>query len=488
LKRVFLISIVVACFFSSCKKDKLITDPSAKLNFSTESVLFDTVFTTIGSATRHFRVINNNDQKINISSIYVAKGSSSQFILNVDGAPGNEHHDIEIAAHDSMYIFVQVNVNPTSSNSPLVIEDAIVFNTNGNEQTVKLEAWGQDAYYHHPTNAIKFVNGGYLAYSTVSSGTNVTVTWNPDKPHVVYGWLVVDSTQTLLINPGVKVHFHQNAGLWVYRYGTLKVKGAPGNEVIFQGDRLEPYMQYVAGQWDRIWINEGSEDNEIDYAIIKNGFIGVQADLLGNDISAPHRLRITNTKIFNMSKWGIYGFAANIYGGNNVVANCKENCGYFILGGNYTFIHSTFANYWTEDSRSTPSVFINNHTDTQILPLDTCFFGNCIIDGNIANELELDLNATGPATLQPRYVFSNTVLKTTIVTSGNPAAFVDCRIGAAVYNNTGSWDFGLQGTSAASGLTASAAYTLAATTFSRDIIGAARPTFSPGLDAGAYEQ
>lgn len=146
-------------------------------------------------------------------------GSSSPFILNVDGSPGKSFSDIEIAANDSMYIFIQVFVNPLNSSSPLIINDAIVFQVNGSTQNLNLEAWGQDAYYHKPKNAIKFSSGGYLPYSTVADHpttgalrTNTIVTWPNDKPHVIYGWLVVDSTQQLIIQQNTKVHFHQNAG------------------------------------------------------------------------------------------------------------------------------------------------------------------------------------------------------------------------------------------------------------------------------------
>ena len=285
---VFIVSICFSISFISCKKDKLLTDPSATVAFSQDSILFDTVFTTIGSATRNIRIINNNNQKINISAIYLEQGQSSNFMLNVDGVPGKTVNDVEILAHDSIYVFVQVNVNPTSALSPLIIQDKIIVNVNGNYQSVALEAWGQDAHYHFPDKAIQYKNG-YLPYSTVSTvTTGVTVNWgggalgqpDDDKPHVIYGWLVVDSLQKLVINPGVKVYFHQNAGLWVYRYGTLQVNGTKGNEVIFQGDRREADYADLPGQWDRIWINEGHTDNYINYAIIKNSFIGVQASFL----------------------------------------------------------------------------------------------------------------------------------------------------------------------------------------------------------------
>jgi hypothetical protein len=174
MNRVFSFLIVTICLsvsFISCKKDKTLTDPSATVEFSQDSILFDTVFTTIGSATRNIRVINKNSQKINISSIYLEKGQASNFMLNVDGVPGKLVNDIEILANDSIYIFVQVNVNPTSALSPLIIQDKIIVSLNGNNQSVELEAWGQDAHYHFPDRAIQYKNG-YLPYSTVSANSN----------------------------------------------------------------------------------------------------------------------------------------------------------------------------------------------------------------------------------------------------------------------------------------------------------------------------
>ncbi|WP_210406534.1 hypothetical protein, partial [Escherichia coli] len=192
------------------------------------SVRFDTVFTTAGSSTRNIRIINPYKQKIRIGKIYLQSGNSSAFFLNIDGQAGRTFTDIEIDPEDSLYIFIQVNVNPLSSNSPLIIQDNIVLEVNGKQQKVKLEAWGQKAYYHKPTDAIYVSNGAYLAYSTISSVNNATVSWTNDKPHVIYGWLVVDSSQTLIMQPGTKVYFYQNAGLWVYRYGTIKVQGSYG--------------------------------------------------------------------------------------------------------------------------------------------------------------------------------------------------------------------------------------------------------------------
>lgn len=428
--------------FFSCKKDKFATDSGAKLQFSRDSVLFDTVFTTIGSSTRNFRIRNKNDKKIKISSVQLAGGSNSSFRINLDGSPGAYFEDIEIAAHDSMYVFVQANVNPGSSNSPFIIKDSLLFTVNGNLQKVQLEAWGQNAYYHRPKSAIKFVDGSYLAYSLCddldsSFTTNGSeIIWNTDKPHVIFGYCVVDSLQKLKMLAGTRVYLNYKASLWVYRYGQIQILGQKGNEVVFQGARSERSLTGTLagvevdfldepGQWDRIWINEGSTNNIIDYAIIKNGYIGVQAELFGNTFFTPKYLKITNTKIQNMSKWGLYGLAYNIYGANNVISNCQEQSVNLTLGGKYTFLHCTFSNFWNKEKvRENTAININNHAETQILPLDSAYFGNCIIDGKLANEINIDLISSSTTSLNPRVWFSNSWLKTTINTS-DPARYIN---------------------------------------------------------------
>ena len=492
MTRVFVIIIVTICLsisFISCKKDKLLTDSSATVEFSQDSILFDTVFTTIGSATRNIRVINNNSQKINISSIYLEQGPSSNFILNVDGVSGKQVNDIEILAHDSIYIFVQVNVNPTSALSPLIIQDKIIVSLNGNHQSVALEAWGQDAHYHFPDKAIQYKNG-YLPYSTVSTvTTGVTVNWGggalgqPDdnKPHVIYGWLVVDSLQKLVINPGVKVYFHQNAGLWVYRYGTLQVNGTMGNEVVFQGDRREAEYADMPGQWDRIWINEGHTDNYINYAIIKNGFIGIQASIL-SDANQPTKLKMTNTIIKNCSKWGLYTQFFNIWSANNVIANCKEYCAALTWGGKYTFLHTTFANFFNQDGGrgGQPCVHIDNYDGSQILP-DSMYFANCIIEGSQGNEFEQDLHSiTGHVCKITNSLIRGSIPTTTLITNTSNVFNADPK-----FDNSAGYSFKLNSGSAAKNIADGTIVNTYLSYLNFDLSNSPRPTFS--VSAGAYQ-
>ncbi len=495
MKIVFKISILILFGFillfdfTACKKDKLITDPGAKLEFSQDSVLFDTVFTTIGSATQNIRIRNKNNQKIKISSIELAGGSSSPFIINVDGKPGVSFSDIEIAAHDSMYIFIQVHINPNSANSPVIVNDAIKFVTNGNEQKVGLEAWGQNAYYHYPTDAIKFKDGSYLAYSRIAANDNAVVTWTNDKPHVIYGYLVVDSSQTLYIQAGVRVYMNYKAGLWVYQNGEIHINGAKGNEVTFQGARREKDYADEPGQWDRIWINEGSDKNEIDYAIIKNGYIGVQVENLGTsaglDTTATRRLKITNTKIQNMSLWGFYALNFKVYGGNNVFSSCQEHSINLELGGTYTFLHCTFANFWGKDkARDKPTLNINNHTDSQVWAMDSAYFGNCIFDGKLSNELNLDLNYSDNLH-KPHLIFSSNWLKTSNNTA-DTNIYKNIRTGSALdYDNYDLYKFQIHTDAQIRGFTGSRTFANAGK-FPFDLNGTPRNT-TTSVTIGAYE-
>jgi hypothetical protein len=347
-------------------------------------------------------VYNNNNQKIKISSIWLAGGNNSNFKINIDGAPATQVSNIEIAAKDSIYIFVKVTVNPNSSNSPFVINDSIMFETNGNIQRVQLVAWGQNAYYYTPNHFLP----NLPPYSIIRHND----VWTNDKPHVIYGYAVVDSAYSLTIKENTRVYLHPNAVLWVYRDGTLKVDGELGNPVTFQGDRLDDSYQTVPGQWGKIWISEGS-NNYINYAVIKNGTVGIQIDTLPDNCTAP-ALKITNTIIENMSSVGLLAQGSWVEGYNCVIGNCGQNAMWLNIGGNYDFKHCTIGNYWNYSVRTTASLDlnnwyqdVNNNYNGRNLNAN---FGNCIVYGDNTDEIQLDKYTS--ATFD--YTFDHCLLKT----------------------------------------------------------------------------
>ena len=96
----------------SCKKQTFITDKNAPLSFTADTLRFDTVFTSTGSVTQYFTIINSNTQKLKLSSIKLMGGNGSAYKINVDGDAAPEINNIEMEAGDSIYIFVSVTIDP----------------------------------------------------------------------------------------------------------------------------------------------------------------------------------------------------------------------------------------------------------------------------------------------------------------------------------------------------------------------------------------
>jgi hypothetical protein len=145
-----LMVLISLCFWStlsSCNKHVLLS--KSNLTFSTDTLVFDTVFTTIGSTTKSFKIFNPDQRSLQIEEIELMGGAASVYRINVDGTPGVLHKDLLLEAKDSLFIFVEVTLAVNSTTNPLIIEDSVRFRTNGKDQYVKLAAWGQDAYFHY---------------------------------------------------------------------------------------------------------------------------------------------------------------------------------------------------------------------------------------------------------------------------------------------------------------------------------------------------
>lgn len=398
MKKYFLLLLVTTIFFSCKKEDFSDSDSSATLHFSTDTITFDTIFASIGSITKTLKVYNHNsfDVKSNIQR----KGSSAaHFFMNIDGESENTQLTIEIPAKDSIFIFLEAKIDPSLNTTPYILADSLVFTTGTKKQYVNLLAWGQDAYFHTADTFGLIINGidtSRFFYHQL----NCDEIWSNDKPHVIYGYVIIDPNCTLNINEGCNIYLHKNSGIIVgnpfseYAGGTIKINGALGNEVTFQGDRLDSWYKDMPGQWDRIWLMPGSINNEINYAIIKNGNIGIHADTVYN--SNP-TVTINNTIIQNMSGIGILGQTAHITVNNTVISNCGQYAVACNIGGTYNFTHCTFANYWTYSNRNTPSILLNNYYEgvdgePQPRELKEASFTNCIIYGNLSTEVSFQEN------------------------------------------------------------------------------------------------
>ncbi len=417
----FILGIVFILSLERCKKDTLLTSALKDLSFSKDTLLFDTVFTTVGSMTKMLKIYNRSNQTITIESVILAGGPKSPFKINVDGVKGPVVPNIKLRKNDSLFIFVEVTIDPTNSNNPFVISDSLLININGQSKNAKLVAWGQNAIYHTANAYGAYLDENNDTVKIFYHSISCNSTWNNDRPHVVYGYAIVEPTCQLTIVPGTKVHFYKNSGLIVgnpfinFAGASLKAIGTNAQPIVFQGSRLEFDYRNVPGQWDRIWFTPYSQDNELSYVKIMNGNIGVQAD---TNINANPTVIIKNSIIQNHAGIGVLGQGARIEMENTLVANCGQYLCAMAYGGKYNFLNCTFANFWDYGAREEPSLLLNNYykiaeNNYQSRPLEQANFINCIIYGTNEEEIGLDQKNIGAF----NYVFDHCILKTKLNTS-----------------------------------------------------------------------
>ena len=419
----FLITISTLVFWSSCRKDFEFDLSSGNLVFSKDTVYLDTVFSNIGSSTYNLKVYNNSNNDIVIPNVRLSQGQNSMYRLNVDGQTGSgiisgkEFENVEILAKDSMFIFIETTIDIqtlVSSETQFLYTDAIEFDTGSNLQKVELVTLVKDAVFIYPqrflnsegdyiTETLTFdVDGDGMDDETSIEGRfldDSELTFTNDKPYVVYGYAAVNDGKTLTIEAGARVHFHSNSGLLVTSGGSINAQGTLSadenlmeGEIIFEGDRLEPGFSDVPGQWQTIWLFNGSTNNIFDHVTIKNSTVGLLSEGNQDDVS---KLNITNTQIYNSSNFGILGRATSINAENLVINNSGQSSFAGTFGGRYNVVHSTLANYWNNSFRQFPSVLLNNYlvdadNITFTNPLEEANFTNTIIYGNDNPELLLD--------------------------------------------------------------------------------------------------
>src|SRR6478752_7686442 len=98
------IFLLLFVFLLSCrKKDEIYAyDPSAKLEFNGDTLMFDTIFSGISTTTQQLQVFNNNDKAVYITSVSLGGGSTSPFIVTINGVTTNQLGHVPLRGHDSL--------------------------------------------------------------------------------------------------------------------------------------------------------------------------------------------------------------------------------------------------------------------------------------------------------------------------------------------------------------------------------------------------
>jgi hypothetical protein len=381
----FFIAAVSILINVSCEKETIYSDGGATLEFSADTVLFDTVFSTFGSATKKLKIYNSYNQPIIVTSLKIAGGTASPYKINVDGRVGPEINNLRIEANDSTYVFVQVFIDPTNQNLPVLVEDSLECVLNGNYQNIKLLSYGQDVHLIHDSSM-------------------TTQTWIADKPYVVDSMLI-DSNAVLTIAAGVTIYMRRNGFIWVD--GRLIVNGTREKPVVIRGTRLDksnyaPPVLYdrIPGQWSQIRFSNSSTGNKINYADIRNAQFGVVAGLLNT--SGLAEVELSNCRIYNHSAVAVFGINSKVKAWNCILSNCGWSAFMCVQGGEYEFYHCTLASYPSFGQTTGYAAYILNYAtepDTGSSDpyakkyyygdLKKAFFGNCILFGELEEEVIL---------------------------------------------------------------------------------------------------
>jgi hypothetical protein len=373
------ISLIAILTLLSCRKDSFITSKDAVVQFSADTLFFDTVFVSTGSVTQAFKIINGNDQKLRLSDIKLMGGAASYFAINIDGSAGPERQGVELEANDSIYVFVAVTIKPGAANLPFIVQDSIQVAFNGVTQYIQLQAWGQNAHFLR---------------NEVIRGN---VTWDNTLPYVVLGGLQVDTTARLTIPQGCRIYSHANAPFLVD--GTLNVLGGKDsiNRVRFLSDRMDDPYRDFPGSWPGIYFRQTSTNNILQYAVIKNAYQSVVVE--GPSTGGFPQLSMEQCIIDNSYDAGILGAGGSIQASNCLVSNCGKNIvlGY---GGDYQFLHCTAVSYSNDlIGHTQPVLSVSNYvlqgTGTLTNDLSADFI-NCIFWGNNGNvEDEVQVSKQG---------------------------------------------------------------------------------------------
>jgi hypothetical protein len=385
LKLLYLLILCTALF--ACNKDEDITfDQNARLNFSSDSVLFDTVFTSVGSTSRRLKIFNYNKQAINIEDIKLAGGDNSPFNININGLATNQTKNLKINGNDSINVFVKVTIDPNAQNQTFIVQDSILLFFNGKTEKIALVAYGQNAI---------FLNNQRIDANTV---------WDSKLPYIVYNSITIAENANLAIAPGTKVLFHGNATMNIK--GTLTANGTKADSIVFSSDRLERIYQDEPGQWNGIHFYGSSKNSIMNYSVIKNATAGITVDSVSSN-SNP-KLILANSIVKNMEVVGFLGYHADLTGFNNLFFNCGQYLIYGIGGGKYNLKQNTFAAYNFNFARKTPAIYLSDFISaTEFNSLNVNLTNN-IIYGSLDEEFAVENKSTAVSAIE----IKNNLIKT----------------------------------------------------------------------------
>ena len=391
MKRILFFLFVVALVVACADDDSFSASSGLRLDFPSDTVKLDTVFSRISSSTYSFWVHNRNDEGVRLKSVYLKKGNQTGFRVNVDGiyldnTNGSQTNDVEIRKQDSILVFVEITPLDTYQNDPESITDFLVFSLeSGIEQRVCLQAWAWDAV---------------RLYSPVIEKDSVI---ESDKPLLVYGDFVVNEGVKLTIR-NTTLYFHDGAGLDVR--GTLFT-----DNCTMRGDRLDRMFTYLpydrlSGQWRGVRFYDTSDGNILNNTQIRNSCQGLVCDSAAID-SVNYRLQLKHCVVHNSQGDGMNVTNAHVRLEYCQLSNAMGHC-LAVNGGIVEIENCTLAQFYPFVGGRGAALYFTN----QFAPLY-----NVICSGSILTGYDDDvvMGYMTPDEQPFNYLFDNCLLRTPVV-------------------------------------------------------------------------
>ena len=320
MKRFCFYAIAATLLTAACSDDETFTtNRNNLLEFTTDTVSIDTLFSTVPSATAGFWVHNRTSKGIRLTNVRLERGNQSGFRVNVDGIFVNPiAADIEVRSGDSIRVFVEVTTHANGADEPQLVQDNLIFSLqSGATQSVNLRTWSWDA----------------LLIDSLAVSRDTTI--ETSKPIVVTDRITVREGATLTIR-NTTLYFHQQGGMTVN--GTLIAENCT-----FRGDRLDHMFDYlpydrVSGQWQGIVISAPPTNIQIlNGCELRNATNAIIAD------SAT--VTLTDCKIHNSRGHGIKATKSTVMLSNCQLTNTLGDC-LDMEGGQAVIDHCTLAQFY----------------------------------------------------------------------------------------------------------------------------------------------
>lgn len=371
------------CPWLTACDDEIATGGNIQPEFSTDTLNLGCLLAESSSQTYQLMIYNRHGDDLRLSSVSLREGLASGFRMNVDGMSGTDFNNPEllrIAAHDSMFLFVEATF-PAAYADPVTQHTAhIDIRCNGMTSSIVLTAQCREV--------IRLYGERITADRTFPHATEVQI----------FDSLVIAEGATLTLADSVTLYLHDKADLIVY--GTLRAEGSPTAPVNIRGDRTDkmfdnlPYDE-LPGQWGALYIKESSRGNLLEHAYVRGMTDGIRIDSAAVNRSgfASPRLTIRSCRIRNSGGSLICAHSTDMLIENSELANAAGSL-LELYGGAHDIIHCTLANYnFAAAIRSVPVYFANYDTLRQTVhPLYRCNFANTLVWSRLTGEKHSDVD------------------------------------------------------------------------------------------------